>query len=94
MNLACPDEVRQQLDGLYVWQVQRGPEEQHPCCSGGASRIAQNPQRKPPSATPRRLEYELKRDCTGQWKITEITYRNERVFHLKTYLEKLVNPTP
>ena len=23
MNLACPDEVRQQLDGLYEWQVQR-----------------------------------------------------------------------
>ena len=151
MNLACPDEVRHQLDGLYQWQVQRMDQPNSPAASLSSQSERFSPRlfslltqarqltpskdgryldfdvfsntqvrtfsavitgcsaaqknsilaavevqaglRKTPSATPRRLEYELKRDCTGQWKITEITYRNERVFHLKTYLEKLVNPT-
>ena len=44
------------------------------------------------SETPRRLEYELKRDSTGQWRIDDITYRNEPVFQLKPFLETLVNP--
>ena len=48
--------------------------------------------RKTPSATPRRLEYELKRDSTGHWRIDDITYRNEPVFELKPFLETLVNP--
>ena len=152
LNLACPDEVRQQLDGLYRWQVQRMDQPNSPTaalssqserftprlfslliearqltpsedgryldfdvfsntqvrtfaavitgCSaaqGNSIQAAVEVQaglRKRPSETPRRLEYELKRDCTGQWKIAEITYRNERVFHLRPYLEKLVNATP
>ena len=152
MNLACPDEVRHQLDGLYQWQVQRMDQPNSPAASLSSQSERFSPRlfslltqarqltpskdgryldfdvfsntqvrtfsavitgcsaaqknsilaavevqaglRKTPSATPRRLEYELQRDCTGQWKIAEITYRNERVFHLRTYLEKLVNPTP
>ena len=151
-GLACPEAVRQQLDGLYRWQVQRMDQPEPPAtqftsqrdrftpalfnlllqareltpkrdgrhidfdvfsntqartfgavvtgCSaaqGNSIQAAVEVQaglRKRPSETPRRLEYELKRDCTGQWKIAEITYRNERVFHLRPYLEKLVNPTP
>ena len=152
MNLVCPDEVQQQLDGLYQWQVQRMDQPNSPaaaissqserfsphlfslltqaweltpskdgryldfdvfsntqvrtfsavitgCSAAQGNNIlaaveVQAGLRKRPSETPRRLEYELKRDCTGQWKIVEITYRNERVFHLRPYLEKLVNPTP
>ena len=151
-GLACPEAVRQQLDELYRWQVQRmdQPNNTSTSLSSQSERFSprlfslltqarqvtpskdgryldfdvfSNTQvrtfsavitgcsaaqknsilaavevqaglRKTPSATPRRLEYELQRDCTGQWKIAEITYRNERVFHLRTYLEKLVNPTP
>ena len=152
LNLACPDEVRQQLDGLYRWQVQRMDQPNSPTAALSSQRdrfapelfnlLLQARQLTPStdgryldfdvfsntqartfgavvkgcstsrgnsiqatvevqfglgsraSETPRRLEYQLKRDCTGQWKIAEITYHNERVFHLKPYLEKLVNPTP
>jgi len=45
------------------------------------------------SEPPRRLEYELKRDSTGQWRIDEITYRDEPVFQLTPFLNKLLNPT-
>ena len=51
--------------------------------------------RQQASAAPsRQLIYNLKLNCKGQWQINEITYRNERVFQLRPYLEALVNPTP
>ena len=50
--------------------------------------------RQQDSGTPRQLIYNLTLNCTGQWQINEITYRNERVFQLRPYLEALVNPTP
>ena len=45
------------------------------------------------SEPPRQLEYELKRDSTEQWRIEEITYRDEPVFQLTHFLNKLLNPT-
>ena len=50
--------------------------------------------RNPASGTPRRLVYQLKHDGAGQWHIADITYRNERVFQLKPYLETLLKPMP
>ena len=50
--------------------------------------------RQQASGTPRQLIYNLTLNYTGQWQINEITYRNERVFQLRPYLEALVNPTP
>ena len=46
------------------------------------------------SDPPRQLEYKLERDSTGQWRIDAITYRDEPVFQLRTFLNKLLNRTP
>ena len=152
LDLACPDGVNQQIDGLYRWQVQRMDQADGPTaalasqrdrftpelfklllqarqlspnrdgryldfdvfsdtqvrtfgalvtgCSaddGQSIQAAVNVQaglRKQASGTPRQLIYHLTLDGTGQWQINEITYRNERVFQLRPYLEALVNPTP
>ena len=152
MNLACPTGVRQQLDGLYRWQVQRMNQPDGPTATLSSQRDRFTPElfnlmmearqltptrdgryldfdvfsntqvrtfeavvtgcntaqgnsieaavevqvgmRNRASDTPRRLEYALKRDSTGQWRIDEITYRDEPVFQLSTFLEKLVTPTP
>ena len=152
LNLACPNGVHQQLDGLYSWQVQRMDQAEGPMaalasqrdrftsrlftllleasqlsptqhgryldfdvfsdtqvrtfgavvagCSavdGTSIRAAVDVQaglRKQASGTPRQLIYHLKLNCTGQWQINDITYRNEHVFQLRPYLKSLVNPMP
>ncbi len=152
LDLACPDGVNQQLDGLYRWQVQRMDQADGPKaalasqrdrftpglfkllfeasqlsptkhgryldfdvfsdtqvrtfgalvtgCSaddGHSIQATVNVQaglRQQPSGTPRQLIYHLTLNGTGQWQINEITYRNERVFQLRPYLEALVNPKP
>ena len=152
LNLACPIAVRQQLDGLYRWQVQRMDQPDGPTSSLTSQRERFTPElfilllqagqltptrdgrfldfdvfsntqvrtfgavvagcsaaqgnsihasvevqvglRNRASETPRRLEYALKRDSTGQWRIDAITYRDEPVFQLKTFLNQLLNPTP
>ena len=50
--------------------------------------------RQQASGAPRQLIYNLTLNCKDQWQINEITYRNERVFQLRPYLEELVNTTP
>lgn len=152
LNLACPDGVKQQLDGLYRWQVQRMDQPDAPAAALSSQRDRFTPElfklllqarqlsptrdgryldfdifsdtqvrtfgavvsgcsatdghsiqaavdvkaglRQQASGTPRQLIYNLTLNCTGQWQINEITYRNERVFQLRPYLEALVNPTP
>ena len=160
LNLACPTAVRQQLDGLYRWQVQRMDQP-----DGAASTLSSQRERFTPelfllliearqltptkdgrfldfdvfsntqaltfgalvagcsavrrnsihaavevqvglrhraSESPRRLEYNLQSDSTGQrrgewrgqWRIDAITYRDEPVFQLRTFLNKLLNRTP
>ena len=152
LNLACPTAVRQQLDGLYRWQVQRMDQP-----DGAASTLSSQRERFTPelfllliearqltptkdgrfldfdvfsntqaltfgalvagcsavrrnsihaavevqvglrhraSEPPRRLEYELKLDSTGQWRIDAITYRDEPMFQLRNFLDQLLNPTP
>lgn len=39
---------------------------------------------------PRKLLYELNKDSTGSWRISDITYLNEQVFQLKPFLQKLI----
>ena len=152
LNLACPTAVRQQLDGLYRWQVQRMDQPDGPASTLSSQRERFTPElflllmearqltptkdgrfldfdvfsntqartfgavvavcsavrrnsihaavevqvglRNRASETPRRLEYELKRDSTGQWRIDAITYRDEPVFQLRAFLKKLLNRTP
>ena len=43
---------------------------------------------------PRKLLYELNQDSTGNWRINEITYLNERVFQLKPFLQQLIKSMP
>ena len=47
-----------------------------------------------PSGTPRRLLYEMNRDSKGSWRINNITYLDEPGFQLRSFLQKLLNPTP
>ena len=152
LNLACPTAVRQQLDGLYRWQVQRMDQPDGPTSTLSSQRERFTPElfillmkarqltptrdgrfldfdvfsntqvrtfgavvagcsaarrnsidaavevqvglRHRASEPPRRLEYELKRDSTGQWRIDAITYRDEPVFQLRAFLKKLLNRTP
>ena len=152
LNLACSTAVRQQLDGLYRWQVQRMNQPDGPTATLSSQRerfttelfillmkarqltptrdgrfldfdVFSNTQvrtfgavvtgcnaardnsiraavevqvglRNRASETPRRLEYDLKRDSTGQWRIDAITYRDEPVFQLRPFLDKLLNPSP
>ena len=152
LNLTCPTAVRQQLDGLYRWQVQRMDQPAGPTSTLSSQRERFTPElfhllmqarqlsptrdgrfldfdvfsntqvrtfgavvtgcsaargnsihaavevqvglRHRASETPRRLEYNLQRDSTGQWRIDAITYRDEPVFQLRTFLDKLLNPTP
>ena len=151
-NLACPNGVHQQLDGLYSWQVQRMDQAVAPMAALASQRDRFTPGlftllleasqlsptqhgrhldfdvfsdsqvrtfgavvagcsavdgpsiqaavdvqaglRKQASGSPRQLTYHLKLNCTGQWQINDITYRNEHVFQLRPYLEALVNPMP
>ena len=43
---------------------------------------------------PRKLLYELNRDSTGNWRINDITYLNERVFQLRPFLQQLIRSMP
>ena len=43
---------------------------------------------------PRKLLYELNQDSTGNWRINEITYLNERAFQLKPFLQQLIKSMP
>ena len=43
---------------------------------------------------PRKLLYELNRDSTGNWRINDITYLNERVFQLRPFLQQLIKSMP
>ena len=45
------------------------------------------------SGTPRRLLYELN-NSKGGWRINNITYLDAKVFELRSFLQKLVHPTP
>ena len=152
LNLACPTAVRQQLDGLYRWQVQRMDQPAGPTTTLSSQRERFTPElfsllmkarqltpmrdgrfldfdvfsntqvrtfgamvtgcsatrsnsihagvevqvglRNRASETPRRLEYDLKRDSTGEWRIDAITYRDEPGFQLRSFLDKLLKPTP
>ena len=43
---------------------------------------------------PRKLLYEMNRDSTGNWRINDITYLNERVFQLRPFLQQLIRSMP
>ena len=43
---------------------------------------------------PRKLLYELNKGSTGNWRINDITYLNERVFQLKPFLQQLIESMP
>ena len=43
---------------------------------------------------PRKLLYELNKGSTGNWRINDITYLNERVFQLKPFLQQLAKSMP
>ena len=43
---------------------------------------------------PRKLLYELNKGSTGNWRINDITYLNERVFQLKPFLQQLIKSMP
>ena len=43
---------------------------------------------------PRKLLYKLNRDSTGNWRINDITYLNERVFQLRSFLQQLIRSMP
>ena len=47
-----------------------------------------------PSGTPRRLPCAMNRDSKGSWRIINITYLDEPGFQLRSFLQKLLNPTP
>ena len=46
------------------------------------------------SGTPQRLLYELNNNGEGSWRINNITYLDAKVFELRSFLQKLVHPTP